>query len=119
MIPLPWSVDAEVTILELQNVGVESGSCVRVANIENSNVHPCCGDKQLTPICILGRVFHPVANANKLTSSISVLPRQTWKLTYNAKNIILIRSLIIFKILLYMYTAAKYMLLLIRDKKFL
>ena len=105
MIPLPRPVNTVVTILELQNVGVECGSGVGVTNIEDSNVHSCRGDEKLTSVCILGWIFHPVANANELTSSISVLPRQTWKLLCE-KNIIQIVTLIFFKILA--HTGAMY-----------
>ena len=81
MVPLLWPVDTKLSILELQNIGIECGSCVRVTNIEDCNVHPGCGDEKLTPICILSRVLYPVANANKLTPSISVLPRETCELS--------------------------------------
>ena len=72
MIPLPGLVNAEVSVWELQDVRVEGAPLVRVADIEDGNVHSGGRDEPLSPFCVVLRVLDPVTNSDQLTPPICV-----------------------------------------------
>ena len=83
---MPGLVNAEVSVWELQDVRVEGAPLVRVADVEDGDVHSGGRDEPLSPVCVVLRVLDPVANSDQLTPPICVFSRQTRKLGSNSKN---------------------------------
>ena len=80
MIPLPGLVNAKVTIGELQDVGVECASFMRVTDIEDWYVQSGSRNKKVALFRGVFWVLSPVGNSDHLTPAICVFSRQTWKL---------------------------------------